>query len=213
MIRCYNIIRSFNLNQSPFELLFSREKLLTLNFSIASLSKSCFCAGAVQRLNVTQCHRGLHIIRPLGYERVYLLLHKVADTPFHIQWSIMYIVYVSETNDCQTTTIAVNNKGSYDALYRAKIRTLSAARVKLPLYKVALTPFQYYKCELTLYSPYTWEIQICFDVLNIILNPTFLFCTNSYFNSFLYCGCYSPTSTPASSRRWANVVSPTSGQH
>ena len=25
------------------------------------------------------------IIRPLGYERVYLPLHKVADTPFHIQ--------------------------------------------------------------------------------------------------------------------------------
>ena len=23
--------------------------------------------------------------RPLGYERVYLPLHKVADTPFHIQ--------------------------------------------------------------------------------------------------------------------------------
>ena len=25
------------------------------------------------------------IYRPLGYERVYLLLGKVADTPFHIQ--------------------------------------------------------------------------------------------------------------------------------
>ena len=25
------------------------------------------------------------IIRPLGYERVYLSLYKVADTPFHIQ--------------------------------------------------------------------------------------------------------------------------------
>ena len=27
----------------------------------------------------------VHIIRPLGYERVYLPLHEVADTPFHIQ--------------------------------------------------------------------------------------------------------------------------------
>ena len=25
------------------------------------------------------------IYRPLGYERVYLQFHKVADTPFHIQ--------------------------------------------------------------------------------------------------------------------------------
>ena len=27
----------------------------------------------------------MHIRRPLGYERVYLPLYKVADTPFHIQ--------------------------------------------------------------------------------------------------------------------------------
>ena len=30
------------------------------------------------------------IIRPLGYERVYLPLSKVADTPFHIQRDKLY---------------------------------------------------------------------------------------------------------------------------
>ena len=29
------------------------------------------------------------ITRPLGYERVYLPLHKVADTPFHIQGDVL----------------------------------------------------------------------------------------------------------------------------
>ena len=30
------------------------------------------------------------IIRHLGYERVYLPLGKVADTPFHIQGDVLY---------------------------------------------------------------------------------------------------------------------------
>ena len=32
-------------------------------------------------------------IRPLGYERVYLPLYKVADTPFHIQRDVLYSVH------------------------------------------------------------------------------------------------------------------------
>ena len=33
------------------------------------------------------------IIRPLGYERVYLPLCKVADTPFHIKKDGMYVSF------------------------------------------------------------------------------------------------------------------------
>ena len=32
-------------------------------------------------------------IRPLGYERVYLPLYKVADIPFHIQRDVLYSVH------------------------------------------------------------------------------------------------------------------------
>ena len=32
------------------------------------------------------------VYRPLGYERVYLPLHKVADTPFHIQGGDIFIL-------------------------------------------------------------------------------------------------------------------------
>ena len=36
----------------------------------------------------------MHMDRLLGYERVYLPLGKVADTPFHIQGDDMYILTV-----------------------------------------------------------------------------------------------------------------------
>ena len=45
---------------------------------------------------------GKHIIRLLGYERVYLLLCKVADTPFHIQEDYM----IPSSNE-QTCTFIV----------------------------------------------------------------------------------------------------------
>ena len=41
------------------------------------------------------------IIRPLGYERVYLPLCKVADTPFHIQGDELSATYLSATHDTQ----------------------------------------------------------------------------------------------------------------
>ena len=40
-----------------------------------------------------QCVLTTVIYRPLGYERVYLPLYKVADTPFHIQGDDIYTVY------------------------------------------------------------------------------------------------------------------------
>ena len=39
--------------------------------------------------------RGQRIYRPLGYERVYLPLYKVADTPFHTQGDDM-CTYMSD---------------------------------------------------------------------------------------------------------------------
>ena len=37
----------------------------------------------------------MRVYRPLGFERVYLPLHKVADTPFHIQSSdILQAIFI-----------------------------------------------------------------------------------------------------------------------
>ena len=48
---------------------------------------------AYQSLTITVCFR---ITRPLGYERVYLSLHKVADTRFHIQEDeLLPLVYMA----------------------------------------------------------------------------------------------------------------------
>ena len=44
---------------------------------------NCYGSTTIRNFS-TLTLRGL-TLRPFGYERVYLPLHKVADTPFHIQ--------------------------------------------------------------------------------------------------------------------------------
>ena len=45
--------------------------------------------------------------RPLGYERVYLPLHKVADTPFDIQWDEMFF-FEGQTEKLKTGIDAIS---------------------------------------------------------------------------------------------------------
>ena len=64
------------------------------------------------------------LYRPIGYERVYLTLYKVADTPFHIQgndiygvlWSLLFLITHVNTPLYDTgNTLAV--MGGWDFLF------------------------------------------------------------------------------------------------
>ena len=41
------------------------------------------------------------IFRPIGYERVYLTLSQVADTPFHIEWDELLIIMSVISGRCR----------------------------------------------------------------------------------------------------------------
>ena len=82
---------------------------------------------------------------PLGYQRVYLPLYKVADTPFHIQGDDIYVQSRESSkrkiNFPGIDQLFLIDSQLYDVIIINTIRPLGYERVYLPLYKVADTPF------------------------------------------------------------------------
>ena len=89
----------------------------------------------------------INTIRPLGYERVYLPLYKVADTPFHIQGDDIYVQSRESSrrkiNFPGIDQLVLIDSQLYDVIIINIIRPLGYERVYLPLYKVADTPFMF----------------------------------------------------------------------
>ena len=64
-------------------------------FTVVDISvlKVKYVRGAPERSGVDKNMSNMTTYRPLGYERVYLPLCRVADTPFHIQGDDMWFLY------------------------------------------------------------------------------------------------------------------------